>query len=175
VEHVSIYYDRQQFAAWPFNHGFWAFPGGELVVGFSRGPCRYEESEDLRHATVDAAGGEYVWLRSVDGGQTWPIESLQSWGTRQSINQSVLDAGAPASPKVPLDWTSPDFCLTAGFGIPLSDATHIGYVQYSRDRGHTWKGPFRTPDFGFGWVQAKPDYLVRPDGVMRVVDWGGPT
>lgn len=66
----------------------------------------------------------------------------------------------------PVDWRSPDFCLTAGFGIPPGRAQHIGYIQFSGDRGHSWQGPFRMPSFGFSWIQVKPDYLVRPDGVI---------
>ena len=78
MEHVTIYYDRERFAGWPFNQGFRAFPahGGsegaapELLVGFSRGPCAYVRPEQLKHAVVDAAGGEYVFARSRDGGRT---------------------------------------------------------------------------------------------------------
>lgn len=166
AEHVTIFSDRGQFAAWPFNHGFWAFPGGEVLVGFSRGGCPYERPEQLKHAVVDAAGGEYVTLRSTDGGRTWPLESLHSWGSRREIERALLAEDAPTAPSSPLDWSSPDFCLTAGLGIPPEKEAHAGYVQYSRDRGRTWEGPFRMPDFGFGWVQVKPDFLVRPDGVV---------
>jgi BNR repeat-like domain len=166
AEHVTIYYDRGQFAAWPFNHGCWAFPGGEVLVGFSRGPCPYERPEQLRHREVDAAGGEYVTLRSADGGRTWPLESLRSWGSRNEIERRLLAADAPTAPPAPLDWASPDFCLTAGLGIPPDSDSRVGYVQYSRDRGRTWEGPYRMPAFGFGWVQVKPDFLVRPDGVV---------
>ena len=175
AEHVTIYYDRGQFAAWPFNHGVWVFPGAgssgdvggsELLVGFSRGPCLYESPEQLRHQVVDAAGGEYVVLRSADGGRTWPVAGLQSLGSRREIERRLLEGDAPAAPSRPVDFTSPDFCLTAGFGIPPAEAKHAGYVQYSRDRGHTWEGPYRMPDFGCEWVQVKPDFLVRPDGLV---------
>src|SRR5438552_3792271 len=134
AEHVTIYYDRRQFAAWPFNHGFWAFPGAgssgpELLAGFSRGPCRYESPEQLRHQVVDAGGGEYVVLRSTDGGRTWPVEGLQSLGSRREIERQLLEGDAPPAPSQPVDFTSPDFCLTAGFGIPPAEAKHVGYVQ----------------------------------------------
>ena len=30
IEHITIYYDKNYFAAWPFNHGFKAFSDSEL-------------------------------------------------------------------------------------------------------------------------------------------------
>ena len=36
AEHITIYYDKYYFAAWPFNHGFKAFSNDELLIGFSR-------------------------------------------------------------------------------------------------------------------------------------------
>jgi hypothetical protein len=166
AEHVVIYYDRDEFAGWPFNHGMWAFSEDELLISFSRGPCNYRSGYDLRHDVVDARGGEYVALRSTDGGRTWPLEGLQSLGSRLDIERDLVVDGDAAALGDPIDWTSPDFCLTAGFGIPPSRAPHIGYVQYSGDRGHHWQGPYRMPSFGFSWIQVKPDYLVRPDGLI---------
>src|SRR4051794_28734923 len=112
AEHVTLYYDRGQFAAWPFNHGVWAFrgqgrAGPEVLVGFSRGPCAYERPEQLRHQVVDAEGGEYVTVRSTDGGRTWPVESLQSWGSRQGIQERMLAPDAPTAPEEALDFASP--------------------------------------------------------------------
>ena len=164
--HITIYYDPAQFAAWPFNHGFWAFPNGELLVGFSRGACGYQSLYDTDHDIVDALRGEYVTLRSTDGGRTWPRERLQVLGSRQSYDQKLLSGMAPAAPSTPFDFTSPDFCLTAGFGLPPKSAPHVAYLQYSRDRGQTWEGPYPLPPLGFATVQAKPDYLVRPDGLV---------
>ena len=87
-------------------------------------------------------------------------------GSRFEIERALLSQGGPTAPAGPLDWTSPDFCLTAGLGIPPESQSHVGYVQYSPDRGRTWTGPLRMPHFGFGWVQVKPDFLVRPDGIV---------
>lgn len=165
VEHVTIYYDRGHFAGWPFNHGFWAFAEDELLVSFSRGPCSYEAAYDMGHSVVDALGGEYVVLRSTDGGRTWPRDGLQSLGSRQTIEKPLFTNPAYRPEKV-FDWDSPDFCMTAGFGIPPERHKQVGYIQVSHDRGQTWDGPFRMPDFGFSWVQVKPDYLVRPDGLV---------
>ena len=166
AEQVTVYYDAGRFAAWPFNHGLWRFPDGDLLVAFSRGATAYDSPAEVGHRTVDAERGEYVTLRSTDGGRTWPLESLRVLGTHAGLEAALRAAGAPAAPETPPDWTSPDFCLTAGFGIPPHSAQHLGYTQYSRDRGRTWEGPFAVPAFGFDWVQVKPDFLVRPDGLV---------
>ena len=165
AEHITIYYDKDYFAAWPFNHGFKAFSDDELLIGFSRGPCSYASRYDMAHHVVDARGGEYLVMRSTDGGKTWPIEGLRSLGSRQSIERPLY-MNADDAPSEPCDWTSPDFFMTAGFGIPPERDQAIGYIQYSRDRGHSWEGPYRMPSFGFDWVQVKPDFIVRPDGLV---------
>lgn len=166
LEHVTIYYEPAEFAGWPFSHGLWAFPDGEILVGFSRGPCTYEMPYDVQHTVVDGMDGEYVTLRSLDSGATWPRASLQVLASHRSVERALRAGLAPSSPASPLDWCSPDFCVTAGLAMPLRAAPHLGYVQYSRDRGHTWEGPYTLPSFGFTWVMAKPNYLVRSDGVV---------
>ena len=134
AEHVTLYYDTGHFAGWPFNHGFWAFSENELLVSFSRGPCSYETYYDMGHSVVDALGGEYVTLRSTDGGRSWPLDGLQSLGTRQAIEKPLFTE-RDYKPERPFDWNSPDFCLTAGFGIPPERRKEFGYIQVSHDRG----------------------------------------
>jgi hypothetical protein len=169
AEDVVVYYEASEFAAWPFSHGMWCFPGdagGELVIGFSRGASRYAGADDVSHKSVNTSRGEFATLRSSDGGRTWPLETLGSLGTHHALESALLEGKTAAAPSPALDWRSPDFCLTAGFAQPPESAPNMGYVQYSRDRGHTWEGPFRIPAFGFTWLQVKPTYLVRPDGLV---------
>ena len=163
MEHVTIFSDRRQFAGWPFAHGLWAWPGGELLVGYTRSPCSYETADDVHHITVDTAP-VYATLRSTDGGATWPAEGEQVLGERATIVQELERQEEAPADVSPADWTSPDFCLTAGFGIPPADAKHLGYLQHSTDRGRTWHGPFLVPRLGVWHVQVKPDFIVRPDG-----------
>jgi hypothetical protein len=165
LEHITIYYDATQFAAWPFNHGFWAFSEQELLIGFSRGACSYGSAYDMSHSVVDARGGEYVMLRSTDGGRSWPLHGMQSLGSRQAVEKPLFDQPGTRLTKA-YDWASPDFCMTAGFGIPPQRNQNVGYIQVSADRGQTWEGPILMPAFGFSWIQVKPDYLVRPDGLI---------
>jgi hypothetical protein len=173
AEHVTIYYSREHFAAWPFAHGLWAWPDGEVLVGFTRAPCGYQRPDDVRHRVVDGDAAQYVTLRSPDSGRTWPGESLQLLGQRgglkaKLLEEAIAERGAQPEGELEgaLDWGAPDFCLSAGFGIPPDEARDVGYVQLSGDRGRTWHGPFRIPGLGFANVQVKPDYLVRPDGLV---------
>ena len=99
----------------------------------------------MSHSVVDALGGEYVALRSTDGGRTWPVDGLISLGSRLELERQLRANLAPRTPTTPIDFTSPDLCLSAGFGIPPKDAKHVGYLQFSRDRGHTWEGPIPMP------------------------------
>ena len=105
ARHVTVYARQDEFAAWPFSHGLWAFPDGEVLVGFSRGPCRYTGPHDVRHDVVDGLDGEYVTLRSGDGGRTWPAEGLQVLGTRRGFERA-LRAGLARPARTP-PWTSP--------------------------------------------------------------------
>lgn len=177
MEHVTISYDAGAFAAWPFSFGLWAFPDGEVLAGFTRGPCAYEQPYDVQHWVVDPLS-EQVTLRSPDLGRTWPAKSLQVVATHHDVERAWFDDAThdvervgfddatPAAVPDPPDWTAPDFCMTAGFSTPPRRAQHAGYIQYSRDRGHTWEGPYSVPSFGFGHVQVKSHDIVRPDGVV---------
>ena len=70
AEHTVIYYDPDYFAGMIFNNNFWAFPDGEILINFTRARCSYKDSYDLWHFVVDGIHGEYVTLRSTDGGKT---------------------------------------------------------------------------------------------------------
>lgn len=136
----------------------------DILVGFSRGPCDYSHPDGVRHSTVDARDGEYVLARSTDGGFSWPAENLVSWGSRATLLAQLRATPQPARSRA--DWSSPDFCLTAGFGIPPEGELDLAYIQWSTNRGLDWHAPVVVPTFGFKWVQAKPDFIVRPDGVI---------
>jgi Neuraminidase (sialidase) len=56
-----------------------------------------------------------------------------------------------------IDFTKPGFAFTAR----MTDI-HAGQSRfyYTYDRGKTWDGPFRIPDFGQKGIAARTDYLV---------------
>lgn len=165
MEHVTVFSDPQTFAGWPFAHGLWAWPDGEMLVGFTRAACAYENPGDVHHVAVDTAP-EYVTVRSSDGGRTWPVESVQVLAERAPLIDELMRQETAPVDAHQADFTAPDFCLTAGFGIPPADAKRIGYLQHSEDRGRTWHGPDLIPALGFWHVQVKPDFVVRPDGMV---------
>jgi hypothetical protein len=164
MEHVTVWRDEESFAAWPFSHGLWAYADGEVVAGFTVAPCRYEQPADVQHWVLDPIS-QQVTVRSRDGGRTWSDE-LEVTATHERLERDWFDGRFAAAPPEPLDWNAPDFCMTTGFAVPPARARHAGYVQYSRDRGRTWEGPYVVPSFSFGHVQVKSHYVVRPDGVV---------
>ena len=165
MEHVTVWYDRETFAAWPFSHGLWAYPDGEVVAGFTLAPCGYEQPHDVRHEVIDPVSDQ-VTLRSRDGGRTWERDTLQVVASHHDLERAWFDGRMPPGPPQPLDWTAPDFCMTTGFSVPPRRAQQAGYVQYSTDRARTWSEPYAVPAFSFGHVQVKPHHVVRPDGVV---------
>lgn len=170
-EHVVVYRDPAYFAGWPFNGGFWQFEDGELVVGFIRGKCDYQSHQCVWHNKIDNEAGEHVFLRSTDGGRTWPLASMTTAYTRPAFDQQV-NAHKPAAQKTtPLNPRHEDYCLIAGFGIPEKTQAHKAFTLISQDRGRTW-GHLALLPYGknsaplFTFVAARPTYIVRPDGML---------
>lgn len=84
------------------------------------------------------------FARSLDGGETWDIEE-----------PTLLDIESqPASQRLPLDFTHPDFALR----VPKNGRRN-GYseIHYSYDRGRTWLHPVKLNIPG---LQARTDYLI---------------
>ncbi len=168
AQNVIVYRDNTYFAGWPFNGGFWQFDDGELVVGFVRGKCDYTSEGCTTHRTIDEVGGEHVFLRSTDGGLTWPASSMSKAYTRPDIDEQLAAYEPPANP-VTFDPASPDFCLIAGFGVPNKERTNLAYVMISTDRARTWGHLSRLPHRQFKFVASRPTYLVRPDGRLLLI------
>jgi hypothetical protein len=157
VKHVDVYREAGRFGGWPANHGIWSW-GNEIVVGFEAG---YFQNRTNGHAIDYTKPAEHVLARSLDGGETWTLEHPSSLIPPPSIKQ----AGVPpqAGGKEPIDcpggidFTQPGFALTAR----MADI-HVGPSRfyYSTDRGKSWQGPFRMPDFGQPGIAARTDYLV---------------
>ena len=100
AEHITVYYDSDYFAGWPFNHGFKAFTNDELLVSFSRGRCHYSARHDLGHDVVDARGGEYVTLRSTDGGEPGPATGCGPWVRGRISSARFINSRRPARPNL---------------------------------------------------------------------------
>lgn len=152
-----VYKEDGRFAGWPANHGIWSW-GNEILVGFEIG---YHRNNPTGHLIDYDRPAEHVLARSLDGGETWRIERPE--GLRPPPNTKV--AGVPTGPegKEPVDcpggadFSNPNFIFTARM-----TSIHVGPSRfyYSTDRGRTWFGPFKLPDFGQKGIAARTDYLI---------------
>jgi hypothetical protein len=157
VKHVVVFHEKGRFAGWPANHGIWSW-GDEILVGFEVGSFRQTERG---HAIDYERPAEHVLARSLDGGETWRIERPE--GLRPPPGEEVagVPTGAEGRPlrDCPggIDFSHPDFIFTARM-----TSIHAGQSRfhYSMDRGKTWEGPFRLPDFGQPGTAARTDYLI---------------
>lgn len=158
AEHGVVYHEAGRFGGWPANHGMWAW-GNELLVGFETGHFRRTAQG---HAIDYTKPAEHVLARSTDGGRTWTME--RPAGLKPPPGVKV--AGVPTGPDGrPLEDSPGGFDFTApGFAFTARMESHQGgqsrfYV--SMDKGRSWMGPYRLPDFGQPHgTAARTDYLV---------------
>ncbi len=161
VTHVKVYYEAGRFGGWPANHGMWSW-GDEMLVGYSRGT--YKDLGATRHH-IDREKPEEYWLaRSIDGGLTWTHEHPAEKGFLIPRGDSLHGTETPGQTlppirdlKEPMDFTHPDFVLAFRM-----ENVHAGTsrFEYSCDRGKTWNGPYRLPNFGTKGTAARTDYIV---------------
>ncbi len=153
---VIVYKEAGRYGGWPANHGIWSW-GNEILVGFEVG---YFRNTGTGHAIDYSKPAEHVLARTLDGGETWKIEKPEGLKPPPGSRQ----AGVPTEEGRPIsdcpggiDFTAKGFALTAR----MADI-HIGPSRfyYSRDKGKSWNGPFRIPDFGQPGIAARTDYLV---------------
>jgi len=156
VKNVIVYQETGRFAGWPANHGLWAW-GNEIVVGFEAGAFKFSDS---RHAIDYSKPAEHILARSLDGGETWKLEKPEGLKPPPGYRQAgvLTESGLPMK-DCPgnLDFTASGFALSAR----MNDI-HVGESRfyYSYDKGKTWDGPFRLPNFGQPGIAARTDYLV---------------
>ncbi|HKJ68882.1 MAG TPA: sialidase family protein [bacterium] len=165
VQHVKVYYEPGMFGGWPANHGIWQW-GNEILVGFSKG---YYEDLGERH-NIDREKEEFHLLsRSLDGGETWTVEDpgknsgalvLPDCDFYHGTVRKDVQPPALKDCQEAINFEHPDFCLTA-----RTTSVHAGQSRYwySYDRGHSWEGPCRLPDFGTQGTAARTDYLINSD------------
>jgi len=169
MKHIVVYRKEDEFAGWPFNGGMWQFQDGELLLGFFRGACDYKSPGCAGHRKVDV---EHCLIRSKDGGETWPIESMSTvYPNRRAFADSLRTLSPPAEAKEVFDPNADGFCLISGFGIPPADAPYLAFTLLSTDRGKSWKAkqrlPIAGPDKGqFGHLGGRPSTVVRKDGML---------
>jgi hypothetical protein len=159
--HVKVYYEAGRFGGWPANHGMWCW-GDEILVGYGRG--YYRDLGAVRHH-FDRDKPEEHWLaRSLDGGLTWTHEHPATLGSlvpRGKALHGIETPGVPIPPlqdlTTPIDFTHPDFAMTLRMDNVAAGTSRF---EFSYDRGKTWRGPYRLPDFGAPGTAARTDYIV---------------
>jgi hypothetical protein len=158
--HVVLAREPGRYGGWPANHGIWSW-GNEILVGFSWGHMTGGTAE-RGHPIDRQRPEEHMLARSLDGGETWKLEKpagLVPPPTPGNIAGVPTDKGGKEAVALttPIDFTAPGFALTAR----MSDI-HTGpsWFFYTADKGHTWDGPFKLPDFGHKGIAARTDYLV---------------
>jgi hypothetical protein len=167
AEHVTVYYERGRFGGWPANHGMWIWDQ-EILVGLSRG---YYKDLGVRHHIDRERPEEHALARSLDGGRTWTLEHPNERGyllpQGRGLHGTEL-SGVELKPwkdlRTPIDFRHPDLAFTVRMRDHRRDRSRF---YYSYDRGRTWEGPFRLPDFGLPGVMARTDYIV--DGPREVM------
>ncbi len=155
---VVIYQVAGRYAAWPANHGIWSW-GNEILVGFQSGYLQQHTPE--LHPIDHDHPAEDLLARSLDGGETWTIEKHPDLRPPEGTRESgiAIESGGTSDMDCPggFDFSNPDFILTARF----SDAnTGPSRFYYSMNRGKTWDGPYKIPDFGQRGTMARTDYMV---------------
>ena len=160
IRHSTVYAAEGRFAGWPANHGIWSWKN-EILVGFSRG---YDKDRGSFHHIDKEKPEEFLMARSRDGGETWSVEKPQPPGAlvgTAGMRHGKVPQGEPEEQPTdqiePIDFTHADFAFTVRM-----ENTNAGTSRYSYsyNRGTTWRGPYRLPQFGLKGVMGRTDYLV---------------
>jgi BNR/Asp-box repeat len=157
IQNIIVYREAGRYGGWPANHGIWEW-GNEILVGFEAGYFKYN---DRTHSIDWDRPAEHLLARSTNGGETWHIEHPLSLRAPDGLKQANVptEPGGKQTVDSPggIDFANPNFVLTARMGD-----VNVGPSRfyYSYDRGKTWQGPFRLPDFGQKGIAARTDYFV---------------
>jgi hypothetical protein len=157
IEHLTVYKEAGRYGGWPANHGIWSW-GNEILVGFELG---YSKDNPRGHDIDYSKPAEHVLARSLDGGKTWKLERPEGLrppaGAKIANVPSGMEGKAPVDCPGGIDFSHPGFVMTFRM-----TSIHDGESRfhYSLDRGRSWEGPCKLPNFGQPGIAARTDYLV---------------
>ncbi len=157
IENLIVYKEAGRYAGWPANHGVWSW-GNEILVGFESGVFQYAER---MHSIDYNKPQEHLLARSLDGGKTWKIEKHKELipppGSKMAGVPAEEGGREPNEFPGSVHFKKPGFVMT----WRMTDI-HVGPSRfyYSYDRGKSWSGPFKAPDFGTKGIAARTDYVI---------------
>ncbi len=146
IKNVVVYQEPGRFGGWPANNGIWAW-GDEIVVGFMQG---YFKNTERGHAIDSQRPSVTRFARSKDGGLTWTLEVPSFPDVPDQEGEGTTCPGG-------LDFTAPNSAVALRM---ISSGRGFSRFYYSRDRAHTWEGPYQLPTFDRKGIAARTDYLV---------------
>jgi hypothetical protein len=143
---VIVQAQAGRFFGWPANEGLWSW-GNEVLVAFNAGA--YQSRSDTHSVTGTL---QTLLARSLDGGKTWQLDAKRHFAILDKMHDPLQRFTATdfTSLTKPLDFTAP------GFALKLRGQM----FYYSQDKGHSWQGPVRLPDFGIAKVSARTDTII---------------
>ena len=143
---VVVFKESGRFGGWPANNGMWAW-GNEMLVGFS---LAYFKNVERGHAVDPDKPSVLRFARSLDGGETWKVET-PSFLTADGKEREPTDS--PGG----FDFAHPDSAVAFRM---VSSRTGYSRFYYSSDRGKNWQGPYKIPTFDRTGIAARTDYIV---------------
>jgi hypothetical protein len=154
--HVVVFQETGRYGGWPANHGAWIW-GNEILVGFDDGVFNLQQKG---HTLTRTISPKQRLGRSLDGGETWTIEEPTDLRLPSDVGYQddyPAGEGRPLSDSPGgFDFTHPDSAFTAR----MTHNPGVSRFYYSEDRGHTWAGPYKLPNFGRIGTAARTDYVV---------------
>ncbi|MBI3117870.1 MAG: exo-alpha-sialidase, partial [Candidatus Hydrogenedentes bacterium] len=146
TKQVTVFFEKDRFAGWPANNGIWNW-GDEIVVGFTLG--WYKNSGGGHPIDRDRPSAPRL-ARSLDGGETWVIETPSYLDENGNEKEAIESPGG-------IDFTHPDFALLLRMA-----GSNEGYSRFyfSYDRCKNWQGPYALPTFDRKGIFARNDYIV---------------
>lgn len=146
AKNVVVFQEGGRFGGWPANNGIWSW-GNEILVGFSLG---YFKNNERGHAIDAAKPSVPRFARSLDGGETWKIET-PSFLTPEGKEREPIDS--PGG----FDFSDPNCAVVLRM---VSSSTGYSRFYYSNDRGKNWQGPYKLPTYDRTGIAARTDYIV---------------
>ncbi len=166
VKHLVVYEESGRFAAWPANHGVWSWDN-EILVGFELG---FFKDNPTGHDIDYSRPAEHVLARSLDGGETWTLEKPAGLQPPPGAQVAGVPSGPAGRPVHDcdggIDFSHPGFIVTFRM-TSIHDGESRFY--YPSDRGKTWEGPCRLPNFGQPGIAARTDYFINGPHDMTVL------